>query len=229
MRRFPLAAMAALILALPANAPAAPPSMPIQPGAQVTTPAGSCTLNFVFQESSGTKYIGTAGHCGTVGQVARTPSPRRDIGPIVWSQNQAAPGIDFALIRIDPARYSEVEPSVRMYGGPTGSTDEADTNTGDMLYVTGYGIGFGSTEVTRHRFGVLVRDDDNEYVADMVAVQGDSGGPVLHGRTGAALGTISRFNLPSSTDIGPTVSRILERLRANGYPTLFLVTAPLAI
>lgn len=225
MRRFPLIALAALALASPAPAPAAPRDTPIQPGAQVTTPGGSCTLNFVFTESNGTRYIGTAGHCGEVGQVARTVSPRRDIGPIVFSENRAAPGIDFALIRIDPSRYDEIEPAVRFFGGPTGVTDADDTDPGDLLAITGYGLVVGSTPATRHRTGALLRDDDHEYVADMVAVNGDSGGPVLHLETGRALGTVSRFNVPVSTDIGPTTARILERLRTNGFPSISLVTA----
>jgi hypothetical protein len=226
MRRFQTAAMAALFLALPGSAPAAPRTTAIQPGAQVTTPVGSCTLNFIFEDSSGTKYVGTAGHCGKVGDVARTPSPIRDIGPIVFSENAAAPKVDFALIRIDPARYPEVEPGVRNFGGPVGATTAAQTNPGDVLWVTGYGLGFSATATTRNRAGTLIRDDDDEYVADMVAVNGDSGGPVLHAGTGRALGTVSRYNLPTSTDIGPTMVNILERLRASGYPSISLVTAP---
>jgi hypothetical protein len=225
MRRTLPIALAALAFALPANAPAAPRVTAIQPGAQVSTPVGNCTLNYVFQEADGTKYIGTAGHCAHTGQVARTLSPNREIGPVVWRENSAAPGIDFALIRIDPARYAEVEPAVRMYGGPTGVTSASETQIGDLLEVTGYGIVFGAAETTRHRVGILLSDSDHEYVADMIAVNGDSGGPVLHSRTGKALGVVSRYNLPSSTDIGPTVGRILQKLRAAGYPSITLVTA----
>jgi hypothetical protein len=226
MKRILWIAISALGLMTPLNAPAAPRASAVQPGAQIRTPVGTCTLNFVFQEASGTKYIGTAGHCGGVGKVARTPSPDRELGTIVFSENKAAPGIDFALIRIDPARYSEVQPAVRMFGGPTGTIDPKNANPGDLVYITGYGLGFGQTEATRHRAGFLVRSSEHEYVANMVAVMGDSGGPVLHGRTGQALGVVSRFNVPASTDIGPSMARILERLQESGYPSIQLVTAP---
>lgn len=229
MRRSILIALAMCTLAPPANVAAAPRTLPIQPGAQVATPRGTCTLNFVFREANGTTYIGTAGHCGREGQVARTLHPNREIGPIVFSEERPAPGIDFALIRIDPARYGEVEPAMRLFGGPVGLTNPRRTEPGDLLAISGYGVGAGSFEATRHRFGSLLGDDENQYLANMAAVPGDSGGPVLHFRTGEALGVISRFNLdvPASTDIGPTVQRILERLRSD-RPTISLVTAPLA-
>lgn len=224
MRRFGIA-LAATIFLLPAGADAAPPVTKIQPGAQVSTPIGSCTLNFVFTTPT-KRYIGTAGHCGNVGQVARTSSPNQEIGPIVFSENQGAPGIDFALIEIDPSRWGEIEPGVRTYGGPTGVTTSSETSAGDVLLVTGYGVGFGATAITRDRFGVLISDNPNEYTADMIAVQGDSGGPVLHSQTGKALGVVSRFNLPLSTDRGPTVERILAKLRSNGFPNIQISTAP---
>lgn len=229
MRRLLPIALTILALAPPSGAAAAPRSTAIQPGAQVRTPAGNCTLNFVFQESDGTKYVGTAGHCGSEGQVARSASPNREIGPIVWSENRDAPGVDFALIKIDPSRYGEVEPAVRMFGGPTGVTAPADTGNGDLLAITGYGVGVGMSEATRHRAGVLMTDSRDEYVANMPALPGDSGGPVLHLETGKALGVVSRFNtnLPPSTDIGPTVQRILERLRTT-FPSIVLVEAALA-
>ena len=37
------------------------------------------------------------------------------------------------------------------------------------------------------------RGTEQEYQADMPAVNGDSGGPLLHHETGAALGIISRY------------------------------------
>lgn len=219
-------ALAATALMLPlGGAHAAPAVTAIQPGANVVIGSNSCTLNFVF-ETATKKYIGTAGHCGTVGKIAKSSSPSKDIGPIVYSENSGAPGIDFALIEIDSSRWSEIQPAVRTYGGPVGATTPSETDVGDVVLVTGYGLGFSLTPTTRDRAGVLVQDNANEYVTNMVAVNGDSGGPVLHSKTGKALGTVSRYNLPLSTDIGPTVERILAKLRNNGYPSLQLVTAP---
>lgn len=225
MQRLSIALAASALLLPVGGAHAAPAVTAIQPGANVVIGPNSCTLNFVF-ETTTKKYIGTAGHCGNVGQIAKSSSPTKDIGPIVYSENSGAPGIDFALIEIDPVRWSEIQPSVRSYGGPVGATNAAETSTGDIVLVTGYGVGFSLTSTTRDRSGVLISDNANEYVTDMVAVNGDSGGPVLHSKTGKALGTVSRYNLPLSTDIGPTVERILAKLRNNGYASLQLVTAP---
>ncbi|HEV2075557.1 MAG TPA: hypothetical protein VGR10_04915, partial [Thermoleophilaceae bacterium] len=35
----------------------------VRPGAVVETPVGFCTLNFLFRDGDGDRYIGTAGHC----------------------------------------------------------------------------------------------------------------------------------------------------------------------
>lgn len=224
--RSPAVALLALLLAAPSGgASAAPAVTSIQPGAEVIIGANGCTMNFVFRDASEKLYIGTAGHCGNVGQRARTRSPNREFGTVVYSENQEAPGIDFALIRIDHPLYGEVQPAVRDYGGPVGYTTETETETLDMLLLTGYGLGFGETDLTRPRIGFLITDDRDEYVADMISVNGDSGGPVLHADTGKALGTISRFNIPISTDIGPTVEAILKRVRNAGVIDLTLVTA----
>jgi hypothetical protein len=67
---------------------------------------------------------------------------------------------------------------------------------------------------------VLTGFDEKSYRADMPAVPGDSGAPLVHLETGAALGVISRFNfgeVPPTTDIGPLVSFILEELAKAGF------------
>lgn len=224
IRRLTVAALAAMLLPALGMAEAAPAQTELQPGARVSSSVGSCTLNFVFQGSTST-FIGTAGHCAKDGERMRTGSGK-EFGTVVFRENQGAPGIDFALIRVDSSFVSQVEPSVRSFGGPSGYTVASETNAGDLLFVTGYGIGFGSFAATRDRGGILLSDDANEYRADLVAVQGDSGGPLIHARTGKALGVISRFNLPFSTDIGPTMDAILRRLRASGFPNIELATAP---
>lgn len=205
-------------------AAAAPAQTSIQPGAQIFVAEGTCTMNFVFQRS-GLTYIGTAGHCVKLGE-RPTRSNGAEFGTVVYQENQQPPGIDFALIRVDSAFVSQVEPSVRTYGGPVGYTVASETASRDQLLFTGYGLGFGSLAATRDRTGILMSDDADEYVANLPAVNGDSGGPILHARTGKALGIISRFNVPNSTDIGPTMPAILARVRGAGFTGLALVTAP---
>src|SRR5205085_11992013 len=88
----PLAALAALVLPVPAlaggpgpqnpstprTAPCSPIPVPnggdaaavgsgrcpgVRPGGRVLTQIGDCTFNFLFRAPDGTRYMGTAGHC----------------------------------------------------------------------------------------------------------------------------------------------------------------------
>lgn len=187
--------------------------MAIQPGSQVETPVGLCTLNYVFKDATRT-YLGTAGHCveGTGGRVS-TPGAGT-WGTVVVDIDDAT---DFALLRVDVAKLPLVRADVRHWGGPTGIATTADTAAGDVLAIYGYGMALDAAEPTRAKQGLLLDHSASAYVADTWAVFGDSGGPVLHKETGKALGIVSQFNLPVSTDIGPTLSHILQQLAQRGY------------
>jgi hypothetical protein len=194
----------------------------LRPGASL---GGYCTFNFVFFEP-GTKkrapkgYIGTAGHCTeTLGEVVEQP----DLGPIgkvVYDSDLVDSPVDFSLVEIDAAMIGSTNPEVMVWGGPTRSVTEEDLLFGDQIDVYGYGVGVGLNEATRPRYGYLVGFNENEYQADMPAVNGDSGAPLIHHETGAALGIISRYGIegvPPSTDIGPLMSWIFEELEAAGF------------
>jgi hypothetical protein len=220
-------AAAAFALAAGGGAlPAQAADTQIQPGALIQSPVGQCTMNFIFEDpGNGKKYVGTAGHCINLNQTATTQNGGA-LGQAVFRQSNAQ--LDFALIEIAVGRYGEINPAVRTWGGPTGATTSSETFTGDVLFEYGYGVGFGLLEATRPRIGVLQSDETQSYTADTGAVNGDSGAPLLHGPTGKALGIISHFNLvalPPSTDAGPTVEWILQRLVAAGF-NVQIVTAP---
>lgn len=203
---------------------ASPAETSIQPGAILRSSVGQCTMNFVFEDSSGGLFVGTAGHCSQkVGD--RMRSADGEFGSVVWRESSSS--MDFSLVRIDGDKTGQVSPAVRFWGGPVGSTASSETGAGDALLLYGYGVGFATTSATRPREGVLWSDSSSDYVADTGAVNGDSGGPIIHEPTGKALGIVSRFNLTSlvpSTDIGPTVESILAVLSANGF-NLTLKTA----
>ena len=90
----------------------------IRPGAWIIAPAG-CTTNFVFGSASN-YYIGTAGHCTSVGDevtLVAAPGVLMNIGTTVKSVNQGV-GNDFALIDVRPSMEQYVNPSMAYFGGP---------------------------------------------------------------------------------------------------------------
>lgn len=197
------------------STPAVALDRPIQPGARMTVPAG-CTLNFVFADIAH-RYIGTAGHCThAVGE--RVSSP--DVGPfgtVVFRRDSGSD--DFALIRIDGQLADMVSPEVRSFQGPRGVISHVETAPGDLLGLHGHGMVFGTAPQTRSRIGVLASASDRRYLAELPAIFGDSGGPLLHLRTGKALGIVSGVapTVPPSTVLGTTVERVLAITRAAGF------------
>ena len=118
----------------------------IHPGIQTETEgSGQCTANFIFTRGTDT-YIGQAAHCASTGAATDTngcdaaslPLGTRvnlvgsdATGTLAYSSWLTMQGNgetdqetcdynDFALVKIDPADVSKVNPSVPGYGGPTG-------------------------------------------------------------------------------------------------------------
>lgn len=202
---------------------------PLRPGSSL---GGYCTFNFVFYTPGTAKaapkaYIGTAGHCtDKVGEDAELPGVGV-IGKVVYDSDLVKSGVDFSLIEIDPSMVGKTNPEVLVHGGPTRSATVEDFAVGDQVDVHGYGMGVGEAEQTRPRSGVLVSWTEQEYQADMPAVNGDSGAPLIHNETGAALGIISRYGLgpvPPSTDLGPLMTWIFEELDKAGFGKVRLAT-----
>src|SRR6266513_2019467 len=114
------------LIPVPAAAPFGTGTCPgVRPGAIVLTDVGQCTLNFLFQGSDGSRYIGTAGHCilgtspfgGDVGEMAWAPgtgpvardSEGNPIGEFAYAILQDPK--DFSLIRLDPLAVAMGMPS----------------------------------------------------------------------------------------------------------------------
>lgn len=177
----------------------------IQPGEQVTTPEGLCTLNFAFDgvgSAAGKVYIGTAAHCFTaLGQeasIAGLPS----FGHVVYLGDYAGintgtfengiPGAqaDFSLIEVGSAYTSWVRGEVKGHPGlPTALLPHANANVGARLDFSGYGTGWEGNSILREsRSGVLVLKSAEKWNGVAPITPGDSGGPVLYA-TGEAVGT----------------------------------------
>lgn len=174
-----------------------------------------CTANFVFQSGtkstgkgkraargpggSGSYAIGTAGHCGGVGEkvfMIFAPLGLVYIGDIIkstYSENRLAP--DFALIQILPALNQWVSPSMAHWGGPTGAyTDEQPI---PMVH-SGHGlvVGTGGTP----RAGVAYGWFGQEYRFAGVINMGDSGSGA-NTATGLALGNITHIAIDTSQGV----------------------------
>ncbi len=188
---------------LPTAAPFGVGSCPgVRPGAIVNTDNGSCTMNFMFTDPAGDRYMGTAGHCilatSAVGQQDNgevtfepgegpeaTDAEGNRIGNYVYAI-QSDPK-DFALILLDDD--VEASPQVCSFGGPTGISDERPGLLEPTLLSNhGNPLGLGSG-VTAKTFLALGMPDPDHVFATGLVLPGDSGGPVLD-EEGRAVGVV---------------------------------------
>lgn len=163
----------------------------IQPGARMTN---GCTMNFVFRDSLGRLYFGTAGHCTEgVGQRLGIAGVGGSVATVVFDicTSESCP-LDFSLARIDPAFYGFVDPTLCHWGGPQGVNTRPAL--GQTTYIYGWGNIYGSTELTRPRPGVVRSSTTIEVTYIGFAQPGDSGSPIVTG-DGNAMGVHVRSTL----------------------------------
>lgn len=200
---------------------ASPDLASIYPGASL---GGYCTFNFLFTDDAGSAYIGTAGHCTDgPGERVQLGSTGETIGTVVVdsdTSSEMADSADFSLVRLDADRIDEANPTVPTWGGPTGVLTEDAASPGMPVGFHGYGLLFELFEPTRSRAGVLVQMSQTHYDSDMPAVNGDSGAPIVGLDSGLAIGVVSHygvFDVPPTTDEGPTVAFVLDQLAEAGW------------
>src|SRR6478735_6329566 len=128
----------------------------VHPGVMTYTDGAQCTANFVYTDAAGAVYIGQAAHCsGTGGQTDTDGCTTQSLpnGTAVEVTGASKPGTlvynswtamqqagetdpdtcafnDIGLIKLDPADYGKVNPSVPTLGGPTAlgeTTAQLDT------------------------------------------------------------------------------------------------------
>ena len=229
--------------AAPTWAPAA--TAPIHPGVQTFTAGAQCTANFVFFDASNTVYIGQAAHCsGTGGNTATNgcTSGSLPIGTQVQVTGASQPGVmvynswltmqglgeadantcqfnDLALIKLNPADFGKVNPSIPFWGGPNG-IDTNGTVQGENVYSYGNSELRGGVSQLSPKQGVSLGDagggwSHNVYTASP-GIPGDSGSAFLNS-TGAALGVLSTVQiapLAGSNGVGD-VSREISYMNAH--------------
>jgi hypothetical protein len=238
-----VAADAPSAAAAPTWAPAA--TAPIHPGVQTFTADAQCTANFVFYDASNTVYIGQAAHCsGTGGNTATNgcTSGSLPIGTQVEVTGASQPGVmvynswltmqglgeadantcqfnDLALIRLNPADFAKVNPSIPFWGGPNG-IDTNGTVQGENVYSYGNSELRGGVSQLSPKQGISLGDDGggwshNAYTASP-GIPGDSGSAFLNS-TGAALGVLSTVQiapLAGSNGVGD-VNREINYMNAH--------------
>lgn len=127
---------------------------------------------------------------------------------------------DFALVKVDAADVSKVNPSIPFWGGPTG-INTTGTAAGDSVYSYGNsGIRFGIEQLSPKQ-GVSLGTSGGGWTHPVYTltpgVPGDSGSAFLDG-SGRALGTLSTLAiapLPASNGVGD-LSRELAYAQAHG-------------
>jgi hypothetical protein len=238
-----VAADAPAASAAPTWAPAA--TAPIHPGVQTFTAGAQCTANFVFSDASNTVYIGQAAHCsGTGGNTATDgcTSGSLPIGTQVQVTGASQPGVmvynswltmqglgeadantcqfnDLALIKLNPADFGKVNPSIPFWGGPNG-IDNNGTVQGENVYSYGNSELRGGVSQLSPKQGLSLGDagggwSHNVYTASP-GIPGDSGSAFLNS-TGAALGVLSTVQiapLAGSNGVGD-VSREISYMNAH--------------
>ena len=218
MRRVLLAAV--LVAGALTASPASAIGGVVQPGDEIWTSTGGCTLNFLFDgigPNAGKVYFATAAHCvSSIGQEVENGSGQV-FGDVAYIGNENNTARDFAFIEVRTG--IAVSPAVKGYPAyPTGYTVSTQTNAGDQLQQSGYGTAFSFTRQTQEmRKGALTADTAEIWEFAGAMDFGDSGGPLVHVPTGRALGIESRICIGLCTDEGPTIEGVLTKT-ATAFP-----------
>lgn len=217
-----LAAIASTLVGVGSTSPASAAGEAIQPGVEISTSVGGCTLNFIYDGTgaqAGKVYGGTAAHCvSAIGQTVQLGTGET-FGTVALIGDQDVTVEDYAFIEILPAVASRVNAAMKGHPSyPTGVASAAETSAGDVIQLSGYGVGFGLTQPTQEqRIGVLASDDAELHTVVAPLIFGDSGGPLVHAKSGKAWGIVSRLCVGVCEEEGPTVAGLLAKASARGF------------
>jgi len=227
----------------PTWAPAA--SAPIHPGVQTITEGGQCTANFVFFDGANNVFIGQAAHCSSTGGSTETDgcdSGSQPLGTPVEVDGASKPGTlvynswltmqangetdpdtcaynDLALVKLDPADYGKVNPSIPFWGGPTGIVDTVAQGEKVLSYGNS-SLRLGITQLSPKE-GLSLGQTGNGWSHEVYTVSpgipGDSGSAFIN-RDGKAFGVLSTLQIApkvGANGVGD-LSRELAYANANG-------------
>ena len=236
-------AIAAPAAAEPTWAPAA--SAPVHPGVQTNSDSGQCTANFVYFDASNAVYIGQAAHCTSTGGSTSTngcDTGSLPLGSPVEVDGASKPGTlaynswlamqaagetdantcdynDLALVKLDPADYGKVNPSIPFWGGPTGVTDTVAQGEKVLSYGNS-SLRLGITQLSPKEglsLGQTGGGWSHEVYTVTPGIPGDSGSAFID-RDGKAFGVLSTLQIApkvGANGVGD-LSRELAYANANG-------------
>jgi hypothetical protein len=230
-------------------APAA--SATVHPGVMTYTDGAQCTANFVYTDGAGAVYIGQAAHCSGTGGSTETngcDAGSLPLGTPVEVTGASQPGTlvynswlamqasgetnadtcaynDLALIKLDPADYGKVNPSVPKLGGPTalGNT----TAQGDTVFSYGNSSLRQGVTLLSPKQGVSLGASGNGWTHLVYTVTpgipGDSGSGFMDD-AGNAFGVLSTLQLaPVVASNGVSdLRKMLDYARTHGGPDVTL-------
>lgn len=168
----------------------------VRPGALVETPVGFCTMNFLFRDARGNRYIGTAGHCilnrgerqwGSGGGPIAKDGQGRAIGRFRYAVLSGEK--DFALIELNQSGSNRAKARMCHFGGPTGVDGSQPRRRTVALQHYGQGIVTGNLTPAR-TFLANGMPNPNHVFAKGIVAPGDSGGPVTRRGSGRAVGVV---------------------------------------
>ena len=213
-------AIAAPAAADPAWAPA--DTAPVHPGVQTVSDSGQCTSNFVFFNAANDVFIGQAAHCTGTGSATDTngcDSGSLPLGSPVEVDGASRPGTlvynswlamqangesdpdtcaynDLALVKLDPADYGKVNPSIPFWGGPTGMVDTVPQGEKVLSYGNS-SLRLGITQLSPKEglsLGQTGGGWSHEVYTVTPGIPGDSGSAFID-RDGKAFGVLSTLQI----------------------------------
>ncbi len=220
--RFTLLLAAVATTVVGTGGPAEAAGETIQPGVEIATTVGGCTLNFIYDGTgaqAGKVFGGTAAHCvSAIGQSVQLGTGET-FGRVALIGDENSTVDDYSFIEILPSAVGRVRAAMK--GNPTyptGVASASETAVGDLVQLSGYGVGFGLTQPTQERrVGVVASDDDSIHRVVAPLIFGDSGGPLVHVKSGKAYGIVSRLCTGVCEEEGPTVAGLLAKAAARGF------------
>ncbi|MCW2674428.1 MAG: hypothetical protein JWP14_3017 [Frankiales bacterium] len=224
-------------------------SAAVHPGVQTVTAGAQCTANFVFT-ANGTTYLGQAAHCSGTGTATDTngcTSGSLPLGtPVTFAgftgtlaynswlamkaNHETDPDTcaynDLALIALPAAAVAQTNPSVPVYGGPTGLA--AAPASGSSVYSYGNSsLRLGLTPFSPKR-GVSLGATNGGWTSSVYTVTpgipGDSGSGFLDagGKAFGVLSTVAIAPLPASNGVG-SLAKEIAYAQAHGFAGLSVV------